>query len=1535
MALQGWPRANRRENRTGDRPPTAAIRPFLWLALSILTASPARAFYGDEIISGEVAPPPAPAARSLRTLSPAFPQGGPASGQLSADPGGRLFLDRNVASHPLAAGTLSLLATETDKTWRSSPQFEIVVVAETPRVTFTRGRQVVRGRPVLGSFLTVAWHASGRPALLRTDAFPGADAIWPAAAWRSDEAGGTALRGLPFTAVEWESSEEAWLPVAGDDGETSLLPTWNLRFRTEGPPGRWEARVHARTGALVSRHNLLAFESVEGTVEAMVEPGMPGDPPVVVPVEAAAVTAVSGQFFAADTTGPGGDYSLVLPGNGKARVTAELRGRRAWVRNASQGLRTPLDTATVSVPGSATFSFDDGNSTPALRDAYFHLVRAHRFTRALDPGPALARLDRPMEARVDDPSGGCNAYWNGARLNFYAAGGGCVSTARIADVVFHEYGHAVTQNCYEPWDPPGDMNEAFSDYFAATLTDQPRIGNGFFGPGSFLRDVDRDRVWPRDASPSIHLQGLILAGALWDLRRDAGAAVADPLFHYARYGAADSFDDYLLDILAVDDDDDDIGNGTPHFDAIVRAFRAHGIGDYAVHITHAALPDLEDPAPVIEARAVIRSLLGLAPDSLTFFYATGGTFTRVVPRATEASREFIAEIPTPAPGTSIRYYWTAADTAGHAARLPAQAPDSCFVFFVGTDTIPPSLIHEPLEAVTRDLARLTLHASLADNSHRVGQAFAEVRYHADATVVGPFTWLGGGEYRAEVPLPPSGGDTLTYRLTVMDTANKPNLANWPTAGEHTVPIRPGQTLTFEDGPSDLTPDAGWEWGVPASPILAWSGTRAWATGLAGAYADNASWSLAWGPLDLGGWDRGRLEFMHRYRSEDGYDGGCVEYATHPEGPWFPLVPTGGYPSALVRALDAPGFSGDSEGWRRERFALDRLLGQTVWIRFRFESDARVHDMGWVIDDVSIIAAQSRAIPAFLRAEECGPDCVQLRWLPPPEVDTTSARFIGYEIRRAESDGPYGDIPIHPLPLRSVSYLDTGLTTDTVYHYRLVALYDEGPSDPRLAAATPAAPALGLDLAQIIYELRGTARSDTSFLALNRTGGVLHINTYLGEAGQPIDSVRLVHVCPGGDTPWKAMWEDAMDDRVPADLAGIDLRERMDPEIGPVLEIRLRGHAPWGDPSTWGGLVLIDTDDNVSTGLAEINLGADFLIAFGALAREAGHDGPAVLLDSSFHPISQLTGGSIAAGVQPVLLAVPHDLLGAPASVRAAVRLATALGAEPYDRAPETPRLPWLSREPRYGRASPGHPQPIAVDFDASAVGNGTYGARLFLETNDRTDPLRVIPVTLRVSGLVPDEVRNLRFEAFDNGRFDRGLSMSFRLPTDMPVSGVAAERSDSEPPRWSVRTPVPIHPDSSGTVVFRDANVEPGKYAYRFRVVYETTELVLYGPYTATYAPTIPSAPWLSPPGPNPLHAPGTGVKLRLDLPTDGPVRLEAFDPAGRRVRLLVDDALRAGTHVVSWNGRDEDGHPLSSGVYWIRLATARGERSTRLVVVR
>jgi gingipain R len=72
---------------------------------------------------------------------------------------------------------------------------------------------------------------------------------------------------------------------------------------------------------------------------------------------------------------------------------------------------------------------------------------------------------------------------------------------------------------------------------------------------------------------------------------------------------------------------------------------------------------------------------------------------------------------------------------------------------------------------------------------------------------------------------------------------------------------------------------------------------------------------------------------------------------------------------------------------------------------------------------------------------------------------------------------------------------------------------------------------------------------------------------------------------------------------------------------------------------------------------------------------------------------------------------------------------------------------------------------------------------------------------------------------------------------------------------------------------------------------------------------------------PNPFN-PATAVAFVL--PGDGPVRLSIHDARGRLVRVLVNETLSAGHHEVTWNGRDQQGRPVASGVYLARLQTAQ-----------
>lgn len=80
---------------------------------------------------------------------------------------------------------------------------------------------------------------------------------------------------------------------------------------------------------------------------------------------------------------------------------------------------------------------------------------------------------------------------------------------------------------------------------------------------------------------------------------------------------------------------------------------------------------------------------------------------------------------------------------------------------------------------------------------------------------------------------------------------------------------------------------------------------------------------------------------------------------------------------------------------------------------------------------------------------------------------------------------------------------------------------------------------------------------------------------------------------------------------------------------------------------------------------------------------------------------------------------------------------------------------------------------------------------------------------------------------------------------------------------------------------------------------------------------------------PNPFVSETT---LRFDLPSSQDVRLLVFDSLGRRVARLLSASLEAGPHQVNWQGRDDQGRLLPSGVYFYQLEA--GDRALRQKIV-
>jgi len=79
----------------------------------------------------------------------------------------------------------------------------------------------------------------------------------------------------------------------------------------------------------------------------------------------------------------------------------------------------------------------------------------------------------------------------------------------------------------------------------------------------------------------------------------------------------------------------------------------------------------------------------------------------------------------------------------------------------------------------------------------------------------------------------------------------------------------------------------------------------------------------------------------------------------------------------------------------------------------------------------------------------------------------------------------------------------------------------------------------------------------------------------------------------------------------------------------------------------------------------------------------------------------------------------------------------------------------------------------------------------------------------------------------------------------------------------------------------------------------------------------IPVATWLGSSAPNPT---GGRAVITFGLRKSGPVQLSLFDIQGRVVRHLVAADCKQGRGAIEWDGRDDRGRPMPSGVYLLRM---------------
>jgi hypothetical protein len=189
-------------------------------------------------------------------------------------------------------------------------------------------------------------------------------------------------------------------------------------------------------------------------------------------------------------------------------------------------------------------------------------------------------MDRTLTANVNLGQT-CNAYWDGSTVNFFSAGNNCGNTGLISDVMYHEWGHGLDENTGGIDD--GAYSEGFGDILSMIMTNDSKLGPGFRSNGGIVRDMEPDKVYPKD-SGEVHAEGLIIGGTFWDLFKALSAKYDATKANDIVSGialktifTANNYTDVYDAALVVNDNDSDTTTKAPDFCEINAAFTAHGL----------------------------------------------------------------------------------------------------------------------------------------------------------------------------------------------------------------------------------------------------------------------------------------------------------------------------------------------------------------------------------------------------------------------------------------------------------------------------------------------------------------------------------------------------------------------------------------------------------------------------------------------------------------------------------------------------------------------------------------------------------------------------------------------------------------------------------------------------------------------------------------------------------------------------------------------------------------------------------------------
>ena len=245
--------------------------------------------------------------------------------------------------------------------------------------------------------------------------------------------------------------------------------------------------------------------------------------------------------------------------------------------------------------------------------------------------------------------------------------------------------------------------------------------------------------------------------------------------------------------------------------------------------------------------------------------------------------------------------------------------------------------------------------------------------------------------------------------------------------------------------------------------------------------------------------------------------------------------------------------------------------------------------------------------------------------------------------------------------------------------------------------------------------------------------------------------------------------------------------------------------------------------------------------------------------------------------------------------------------------------------------------------------SGTYTVVLTVNDADNASDSATLTITVTGSGSPPNQPPTATITSPADGA-------SFPLGTAISFSGTGTDPEDGTLPAanftWTTVAPDGVErPLASGVTSGTGTPTAPGNYIIRLQVsdsggLTDTDEVNITVTPAAkiveglqTFDAGVPGEYALFGAYPNPFVLRGqtsvAATRIKFALPEQQSVRLQVYNVLGKVVATVLQDTkLPAGYHTYKWNGRDDRGMALPSGVYLIRI-TAGPLQQTKKIVLR